>query len=960
MTVTANANVHSVTFSNNSTATGTITVNSGVTLAVTAGITSQNAATASTSALLQGDGTITCAGITVGGTITPSGSGSDFFATLTSTLSNLNSSGALTLKALYNSGQSAANQGTFALSSGIVTVPNVSFVTVPFFGPILTMVTGNQSGTLVLSNAAPFTFSGGGSSIFTPNGTNATVVYLGAGQTVDAATYNNLTLAGTGTKTLSGVTVDGVLSIQGSATGGTAPSYGSNAVLQYSGSARQTTGPELVSKVPNLMISNSNGVVLGSSITVSNLLTLASGQIITSGKSLIIDTNGSTSGGSSKSYVNGSLQKNFNVGTQTFSFPVGDTEFAPLVVSNLSVTAKGALSASTQAGLPSQITGSGINTNQLVNRTWVLTNLSGTFGSYGATFNYPADDLGTNTAPSEFVVGVLNGNNFSYATISGTPTTTSTSISGQSGFGTFAMGDAPSQAIQLSIASIDGGSSPQVGAPFTVTVQSQENGGTPNPVSQATTITLSLHSGSGVLGGTLVGTIPAWSNSVTITGVTYNVAQSGVRLTAAVTSGQSLSSANSSSFTVVPANQTITFPSPGNQTYGVAPITLTASASSGLPVTYSVTSGPATVSGNVLTITGAGSVTVQAAQAGDTDWNAATPVSQTISVASKTVTGSFTAKNKTYDGTTTATVATTGLSGVINSDVVNLTIGTLVFTDKNVGNGKTVIASGLGLSGTNAENYILASTSATNTANISTATLTVTANNTNRVYGAANPLFTASYSGFVNGENTSVLSGAPSVTSSATVSSVVGGPYAIRATQGTLGAANYTFNFVNGNLTVTPATLTVSADNQSRSYGTTNPVLTANYNGFVNGETTNVLGGSPALSTTAVSNSPPGAYTIQIAAGTLSATNYVFTFDNGTLTVHSLPLILTIQPVTDPTNAIVLSAPGIIPNITYQILGSTDLVNWAQIGTAQSGTDGSLFFTNSTSSPSEFYRTLGP
>ena len=65
-------------------------------------------------------------------------------------------------------------------------------------------------------------------------------------------------------------------------------------------------------------------------------------------------------------------------------------------------------------------------------------------------------------------------------------------------------------------------------------------------------------------------------------------------------------------FTVNPAAQTISFPNPGTQTFGVSPITLTATASSGLAVSYTVTSGPATVSGSKLTITGAGSVTVQA------------------------------------------------------------------------------------------------------------------------------------------------------------------------------------------------------------------------------------------------------------------------------------------------------------------------------------------------------------
>ena len=84
--------------------------------------------------------------------------------------------------------------------------------------------------------------------------------------------------------------------------------------------------------------------------------------------------------------------------------------------------------------------------------------------------------------------------------------------------------------------------------------------------------------------------------------------------------------------TVNASNQTITFPNPGTQTYGVAPLTLNATASSGLSVGYSVTSGPATVSGSTLTITGAGSVTVQATQTGNTYYTAATPVSVTFTV----------------------------------------------------------------------------------------------------------------------------------------------------------------------------------------------------------------------------------------------------------------------------------------------------------------------------------------
>ena len=84
----------------------------------------------------------------------------------------------------------------------------------------------------------------------------------------------------------------------------------------------------------------------------------------------------------------------------------------------------------------------------------------------------------------------------------------------------------------------------------------------------------------------------------------------------------------------------------------------------------------------------------------------------------------------------------------------------------------------------------------------------MTANSTNQIYGSAIPAFTASYSGFVNGDTAAVLSGSPSFTTSAAVGSPVGS-YTITAANGTLSATNYSFNYVGGILTVNPATLTV-------------------------------------------------------------------------------------------------------------------------------------------------------
>lgn len=112
------------------------------------------------------------------------------------------------------------------------------------------------------------------------------------------------------------------------------------------------------------------------------------------------------------------------------------------------------------------------------------------------------------------------------------------------------------------------------------------------------------------------------------------------------------------------ATQTITFPSVGTQTYGVSPITLTATATSGWPIAYTVTSGPATVSGNVLTITGAGSVTLQANQSGNTSYSAAAAVSQTFTVNQEpqTITLSNVPASAAY-GTSFTVSATGGSSG---------------------------------------------------------------------------------------------------------------------------------------------------------------------------------------------------------------------------------------------------------------------------------------------------------
>ena len=82
-----------------------------------------------------------------------------------------------------------------------------------------------------------------------------------------------------------------------------------------------------------------------------------------------------------------------------------------------------------------------------------------------------------------------------------------------------------------------------------------------------------------------------------------------------------------------PQNQTITFPYIGDKESDEPPFTISATATSTLPVTFAIVSGPATISGNIITLTGAlGTVEVSANQAGDANWNPAPEVTQSFNV----------------------------------------------------------------------------------------------------------------------------------------------------------------------------------------------------------------------------------------------------------------------------------------------------------------------------------------
>ena len=86
---------------------------------------------------------------------------------------------------------------------------------------------------------------------------------------------------------------------------------------------------------------------------------------------------------------------------------------------------------------------------------------------------------------------------------------------------------------------------------------------------------------------------------------------------------------------------------------------------------------------------------------------------------------------------------------------------------------------------------------------------------------------------------------------------------------------DYTTATMSVEINVTPALLTVTANNATKPYGAANPNFTASYTGFVNGDTPSMLSGSPSLTTAATTASNVGSYPISVVAGTLSAANSV-------------------------------------------------------------------------------------
>ena len=199
----------------------TLTVNSGITLAITNAITENSSTGTNYSNTIAGAGTITCASLTAGTSVVPS---SDKTTTLTTTIAVLTISGNCSLYSSDNGNNQ--NNATFALSSGTVTVGGSirsTNIDLTQNTSTFTMASGSQTGILILGGSTPFALGAGVNSI-TLAGTTTVVNYTYAGgQAVYPVAYHDLTLSGSGTKTLQTgtTTIGGNLYLTGTASSAT-------------------------------------------------------------------------------------------------------------------------------------------------------------------------------------------------------------------------------------------------------------------------------------------------------------------------------------------------------------------------------------------------------------------------------------------------------------------------------------------------------------------------------------------------------------------------------------------------------------------------------------------------------------------------------------------------------------------------------------------------------------------
>ncbi len=462
---------------------GPLTINGDLTLSGTASTASQGDLAVSGSVIL-GSGTTFDASThthTVGGdwtnnggTVTPSTSTITFNGSsaqaINGTASSHTFSGLIVNKAAgtLSVGGSA---GSVSIGAGLTMTAGTYALTVP------TTVSGTTTlnGGTVSVGTTTFNINGStsvsaGSLTSDPTGT---VSYGGTAQDIVSATYGNLTLAGSGTKTLPGAltiggsftlsgtastTAAGALTVNGSVILGSGTAFDastfshsiggdwtnnggsftpSSSTVSFTGSSAQSINGAATSETfAALTLNNASGLTLSSDVTVGGTLTFTSGNITAAADTLTANGTVIPTGG----HIVGYLKKPVVAGNQSLSFEIGDAgAYTPVTIGIAGSSGAGTLTASTLGSDHPQVATSGVNPAKSANRYWTVVGTGFSVTSADVTVNFVAGDVDAGADPTLFVIDQYDGTNWLLPT-TGTVTTTSTQATGLAWFGAFQVG----------------------------------------------------------------------------------------------------------------------------------------------------------------------------------------------------------------------------------------------------------------------------------------------------------------------------------------------------------------------------------------------------------------------------------------------------------------------------------------------------------------------------------------
>ncbi len=202
------------------------------------------------------------------------------------------------------------------------------------------------------------------------------------------------------------------------------------------------------------------------------------------------------------------------------------------------------------------------------------------------------------------------------------------------------------------------------------------------------------------------------------------------------------------------------------------------------------------------------------------------------------------------------------------------------------------------------------------TTTVNPALLTITASSGSQIFGGLVPTISAEYSGFANGDLPPGLTTLPTCLSGTTRSSPVDGTYASSC----FGAVdpNYTIDYVDGTTTVSPATLTITASSANQTFGGLVPAISAEYSGFVAGDSAADLTTLPTCVSGTSASSLAGTYASS-CSGAVDP-NYIIDYVEGSTTVNNsgtpVTPILTIT-VSDGSQTF----GGLVPTISARYSG---------------------------------------